>query len=646
MVKKKAPIAAKQKQKSLSAIHRSLGSLDFSITSLFHGYRSKEDITNLPPGYLVSPSQNVIVNTSGLVQTRPGYTLDGQAGTSGNGILGSYDFPRGSYGDQHLRSGNSILQYRYVAGSGDKYKTNTFSNGQVFYIDLLASLNSNYVKFCNFFDTTELLNVTLFIQKNANIYEWSGAVTTLSSTGGSGPSSFTLTKTGTTTWAQAGFYVQKSGRAVVINGNTYTYTGGETTTTLTGVSGDPSAEPANSVVHQAIVTTSNKPASGLSNDIIGNLGNQIYVGSLTSNKIYLSKINDYTDYTQSTPRKPGDGYTASVDGLVNVIRSQETTMYVSWGISGWTTIEFKLSADLTAEAVTFTPLKVAPLQGALSDGLTCNIGNDLAFVTNEPTISTLGRVAQVITTPQITNISDSIKIDIDGYGTSNFADGQIIYTKYFIYLSVPKLGIVRKYNINEGWWEPPFILPVGRFSIISGNVYGHSYLNDETYHLENGTNDNGQPIHAIAAFSYENFEDRITKKNFGEFGVEGYIAANTFLTAIRKFDFGAFNGIASNIIGGNNTVDGVLLTDSQNIIFQTTADGSLGKNPLANQPIGSITDSLLNLPKFRVILTSIPQNFYEYQAYFESNDVDQQWAILALGPRIQKSANDSTEIKY
>ena len=631
-------------EKNNSATRKSLDSLGFQLTTVFKGYRNKEDITNLPSGYLVSPSQNVIVNTAGLVQTRNGFTLDGQAGTSGKGILGSFDFIRGSYGDQHLRSANTKVQYRYVASGGDSYKGMVFTQGQVYWIDL-ATTSSDYVNFCTFFDyASEKLNFLLWVQMDTSITEWSGGVTTILSS-----TSNTITKTGTQTWAQAGFYTAKSPRTVVVNGNSYTYTGGETSTTLTGVSGDPTGEAIGSVVHQLPISATVTPTAGVTNDLIGNLGNQIYLASYASNVVNISKINDYKTYTQSSPRKPGDGYTATVDGLVRAIRTQESTMYVGWGNSGWTTLIFTLSSDLTSEAVTITPVKTAPLQGPLSDGLVCNIGNDLAFITNEPTLTTLGLVENIHSSTtgsiQLTNMSDPVKNDMDSYGTSGFADGQTIYHKFFIYVSIPKKGIVQRYNLAMGWWEPPWILDVARFSVIDGSLFGHSYQTDQTYQLNNGTNDNGNPMHSMAAFSYDNFEDRITKKNFNEWMVEGYIAANTYLNAIRKFDFGGFNGLINNIVGGDNSVDNLKMKDSQNIIFQTTADGSLGKNPLGTQPIGSITDSLLQLPKFRVILTGIPTNFYEYQPYFETNDIDQQWALLAFGPRVQKSVNESNEVK-
>lgn len=616
-----------QKNTNPKPSEKSGSSSGFIVTSKFSGYRSKEDLTNLPPGFLVPPSQNVVTNTEGLVQTAAGYSLDGQAGTSGSPIVAYFDWNRGLAGERNIRAGNSKIQYRYVANGGDKWNANTFTQGQVYWIDLLTSQTINESippSFCTFFDfTTEKSNFLLMVNHSAAITEWSGGVATIKSS-----TSNTLTLNGLLTWANLGFYTTTSPRSIVINGNTYTYTGGETTTTLTGVSGDPTGEALNSIVHQLPITTSNQPASGFINDIIGNLGNQVYVASTASNIIYLSKINNYKDYTQSSPRLPGDGYTAAMDGLINTIKSQENVMYVSWGISGWTLVNFTLSADLTKEAVSFTPLKTAPLQAALSHQLTENIGNDLSFITNEPTLSTLGRVSQTITTPQFSNLSDTIKNDMDIYGTASFLGGNVKYSKYFVYVSMPILGKWIKYNLAMGWWEAPRIAPIRGFSIIGGLIYGHSSQTDETYKLENGTNDNGNVMHAIAAFSYDNFNDRARQELFNEFYVEGYISGNTILNVITKFDFGGFSGAPVYQISG---------ADGQ-IIFQTSADGSLGKSPLGEMPIGSITDSPANLPKFRVIKTSIPTSFFEYQAYFETNDIDQQWQILGFGPRVQIGA--------
>ena len=597
----------------------------FDLTSDFNGYRSKEDITNLAPGYLVSPSQNVVTLTSGLVASRPGYTLDGQAGLDGTPVLGSFDWTKQGGLSRNMRTTNGKLQVRYVAAAGDKWKTNTFTAGQVFWIDLLTGSASDYWQFCTFYDqNTEKTNFMLGVNQTSNIYEWSGGMATLASA-----TVNTITLNGTATWAQLGFYANGT-RSVTINGNVYGYTGGEGTTTLTGVTADASAEPANSVITQTVRTTANSAMTGIPsnfrNDLIAVLNNQIYVASIIDVLVYVSKANIYTDFSFSSPtRKPAEGMKLTLDGTITALAPRDAAMDISCGKDFWFETIFTPSSDLTTEALSVKKLKTAPLQAALNQGLVSNFGNDLAFVSFEPVISTLGWVEEVINTPQVTNIGDPIKTDVDNYGVAGFADGHAIYYKYFLYISVPQKGIVRIYNTAKGWWEAPWTMPIGRFSIINGQLVGHSYLTDESYTLYTGNNDNGNPIHNIAAFSYDNFGGRGTLKRFREYYVEGYISSNTILNLVTKLDFGGFTGAPTYPISGVGPLG----------IFQTIADGSLGKSPIGENPLGSITDSILNLPKFRVIKTGVPTNFFEYQAYFETNDIDQNWAILAYGPRLE-----------
>ena len=879
----------------------------FDVTSQFHGYRSKDDLTNLPLGYLVPPSQNVFMNTSGQVQSRYGYSLDGQPNSNGSGFLGSYDFVRGAFGDRNVRYGNGKLQYRYVANAGDKWMGQTFTAGQVYWIDLMTGLPSNIPSFTTWlsqknttYANNESMNIMLMVKQTSDITEWSGAVGTIKSSSGNSillasgtnanvleiicptsvtsftgstttsgnsvqtgtyvnsigqtvygafilmpnnpgngdtltltingysitktfesmlftngtydqiliggtaattlgylggslgnptvttadwslsswvgqtllpfmtlngqmpvqgttttagnsvlqnsgnttllfvnnpangdtmtvnmnginetinfvsvigstpgnvliagtpalteanvlgllqapsttnstqvafstnnaliVSTFTATNTSTITlnpvgvnlsWIQQGFYSVYSGRGITINGNLYTYTGGESTNTITGVSPSPAAEPVGSIVHQTPITTLNSAMTSLPttlrNDVISSLagasntgasanGGQIWVGSYLTNNVYKSKIDNYKDYSQSSPRQPGEGYVVPLPGLFSSMSPQSNSMYLSSGLSFWSKIDFAntLSSTGTAqETITITPLKNGILQGAINANLVVNIGNDLALITNEPTCQTLGLVAGINTDPQLSNISDSIKNDFSSYGVGNFSQGFMKYWKYFIYVSIPSLSIVLRYNIAQGWWEPPFILPVGAFSIINGMLYGHSWQTDETYLIDTGVSstqaldDNSNPMLAIAAFSYDNSQDPAAHKRFEEYYVEGYISVPTTLSLTIKYDFGGYNGSPTYSIYGNPAKNPN--QNIQNIVY-TTADGSLGKNPLGEMPIGSITDSVLNMPKFRVIKTGVSTNYFEYQPYFSTNDVGQQWSILRFGPRIQEGS--------
>ena len=56
-------------------------------------YRSKEDVTTLPPYVLTYGSQNVLINSSNRISSRKGYILDGAAGGSTTeGIKASFNW--------------------------------------------------------------------------------------------------------------------------------------------------------------------------------------------------------------------------------------------------------------------------------------------------------------------------------------------------------------------------------------------------------------------------------------------------------------------------------------------------------------------------------------------------------------------------
>lgn len=66
---------------------------EYQLYQSFKGYQARQDPTTLTPEWLVSPSRNVLIGTSGRVGTVKGYTLDGQpSSTIDSGILSNYDF--------------------------------------------------------------------------------------------------------------------------------------------------------------------------------------------------------------------------------------------------------------------------------------------------------------------------------------------------------------------------------------------------------------------------------------------------------------------------------------------------------------------------------------------------------------------------
>lgn len=615
----------------------SITSREFTLVNSFKlGYRNREDITNLPPGVLVKGSQNVLTNVSERIQIRQGYKLDGATSDVLAAIMASFDWQTRGNNEVHLRVGfltsagnDGKLQYRYVD-----------SNGVVTWRDLTTGLTTTAYNFTTWWNTTESLRECLYVNGTSNIYRWNGAVTTIS-----GTTANSISKTGDT-WADSGFYTTGN-KKVIINGTEYTYTGGESTTTLTGVTPDPSGEAVGSVVHQSVVTTANSAMTSITstfkNGLIATLNNQVFVGSLTSSVLWISKVNSYTDYSSSTPRQAGEGASLVLDSQLVALIPQETYMYVSAGKDYWYNVNFSLQTSTvgtTYEQVNAQRLKTGKRQGAWSQAAVSHMKNNIIMVTNEVTIDILGRIEQYFGTPMTKNMSDSIKLDIDSY---DFTDCSIAYHRYYIYVAVPKENLVLVFNLATGSWESPQTLPISRFYIVNGELYGHSYLTSESYQLFTGYADRvytgfaGYPIKAVAKFSYQNFGTRSAYKRANSFYIEGYINPNTILDCLLTYELDGCATTKSFFVDGSDT----------QIVCIPSSQAPLGKDPLGIQKLGGDkTSSIQNLPpKFRVEKTFTNTDFFEVSFSFSILGTDQRFELLAFGLNQTISTQEPIKIR-
>jgi hypothetical protein len=611
---------------------------EYSLVSDFkYGYRNLEDITNLPPGVLIKGSQNVFTNVNERVQIRQGYLLDGPSSSVVAPIMASYDWLTRGNGEVHMRAGNLTsaandgkLQYRYE------------NSGVVTWRDLATGLISVSYNFAPYWNTTESLREVLYVNGSPEVYRWNGAVTTILAS-----TSASISKTGST-WSDAGFYVSESPRAITISGISYTYTGGEGTTTLTGVTPDASALTPGAIAHQtpitkAISSFTNGPPSTFKAGLISTLNNQVYLGSLTSSALWISMVNSYTVYTQNTPRQTGDGASLILDQNLVALEPQENYMYVSAGQDLWYNVSFQIQTStvgVTYEQVSALPLKTGRQQGALSQAFVSHMKNDIILATNETTIDTFGRIETSLATPQQVNISNPIKLDIDSY---DFTDGSIFYFQYQIFVAVPKEGLVLIYSLNTKSWAAPQTIPVSRFYVVNGELYGHSYGASESYKLFTGYADRvyagflGYPIPANMTFSFENYGTRSTLKSATGLYVEGYISENTVLTAGIQYE-----------LDGCATVKNFTINGSDNQIVCIPSDqGSLGKASLGKVKLGG-TGININQnppPKFRVEKTFNNTDFFEASCSFSCSGTNQSFQLLAFGLNARPSTQEPVSIR-
>jgi len=594
----------------------------FSLVMDPKGYGNKREITNQDFRMLVKGSKNIIINDGDKWSSRLGYILDGQENTVKKGIDSSYDF----VSKQGLRILRSHLGA--TAGTGKLQVRTEYTEGTPLWYDLLTSLTYSEFNYTTWWYDTEVTRCLIFVDGTTSIRMWGGGVAYIESN-----TATTLKKTGTKTWAEEGFFVSLSGRTVTIPGvGTYTYTGGESTTTLTGLTALPVIT-AGTPAFQGVVTITS--LTGVTPAITPNLvttrDNHVIYGSTYSSVVWGSKTTDYKDCQFTSPvRVPGEGFKITLDSFAVGFIQDESAFYIFGGKNDLYEIKFILSSDLSDESITFNKKRAGAGQSAISQSAIIPVKNGFMYFTNEKTLTWLTNIENIFT-PQSLPTSDPIKDDFDSFDLTN-ASG--IFYGNAIWIAIPAENLVYIYDFDKELWQAPQTIPVSRFSIIDNVLYGHSNTANESYKLNTGYDDNGVKIEFIAKFAYRNYGDRGALKQFDEYFSEVYMSNNTQLNITHYYDYLGYNGVIPTKIDGGDL----------DLIFAPSVDSSLGKDNLGKNPLGSITNQVSMLAKYRVIHDIKLNDFFEHQVVFSSDSENAQFEILAHGPNVTMSTNLPTYI--
>lgn len=209
------------------------------ISDFVAGYRNREDTSLLKPQTLVAGSHDVLTNVSGRVGSRKGYTIDGPASIVQAKTISPFTWQTQSGYIHILRA--SFL----TSGSNGKLQIRYSSSGTVTYLDLLTGLSSTLFNYVPYWDAANVRALLLFVNGSKGIWEWTGAIGTVSSIVGG------LTLSGTKTLSQLGFSPSGS---IIANGVTYPYTA-LSGNTFAGIIGDTSGIAVGTPIYQAPVFT-------------------------------------------------------------------------------------------------------------------------------------------------------------------------------------------------------------------------------------------------------------------------------------------------------------------------------------------------------------------------------------------------------
>lgn len=610
------------------------------------GYRSREDTSLLNPETMVAGSHDVLVGTTGRVRSREGYYMDGAKSTVVSITRPLSDWEMGTGTIHHLRAGNLTsaandgkLQLRYIDTLGALGTV-----GSIYWLDLLTGLTSTYFQSTNYWDTTLLKAKLLLVNRTSKIYEWTGAIGTIASV-----TSGTIVLNGSLTLAQLKFDASGS---IINNGIVYQYDSisGQTFTLHAGTP-DPTGSVVNSPVYQQPVgtdfsgytfTNTPSPATGLTVDLIALLknSNQVMVASVTNNVVYLSVAGNYKSYAQSTARLQYEGDMFTTVGSVVAFQPQEDSVYISAGLDEWYITDFAQTTIYNATTTTtliyenakLAQLKTTAGQGAISQYASTKMKNDIVYISNEPIVNALGRVASILQTPQVTDLSFPIITDMNAY---TFTDASVFYFKQRIFIAIPQNGTVIIYNMTNPkspFWEAPQRLPVSGFCAAGNTLIGHSYNTFESYVLfsgysdrANNANSTGNPINSVALFAMQGMGLRAKSKSFNKFFVEGYITQPTTLNVGL-----VFRDPGDGVTPGQT----LIIQGTDSYVLNTVQDDSLGKISLGKDPLaGDLpVPQQQNLPSyFAVIKTATRNPYLAYQPMFYSLGTNQRWELLAYG---------------
>jgi len=619
----------------------------FSLAEETLGYVTSPDESNTDRRLLVGGSKNVLIDYQKKVKIRSGYTRLGAANTALTQIRNAWTWhtsnsivrPQRFYDDElevYLRTIDGVeLNAWYRVGNG-------FSTTEM-------------LRAAHWYDDDENIDLQVMVNGDDNLYEWGGGVAVMKSA-----TSNTITKQGTTSWLDNRFYSTRN-KVVTIDGTDYTYTGGETTTTLTGVTPDPSSEAANSVAIQKVLTTTNSPQADRNNHFIASLDNQIYIGSSDADEVFISNNDTYAlAFSFSSPRVPGEGALLTLDNPTRGFGLLGKRMLIFSGRSSIFAPEFKqldVGGTLT-ETLEIEKIDTGIDQGAFNQESIVPIGDALAYLTNEPALRIIDDKDDLKgLSPK--RMSNPIKPDFDAEDWTN-AFG--IWYKNSYYLSAQansRLYILSWVEDSDGklfrFWNPPQTLPVEAMSIIDsgdGNdlsngdkLHIHSNSVPETYLLFDGASDGKYagmavadklPIDAKAIFAYNNYKQRALLKVLDEYYTDGEITPNTTdLTMKLRYDFGGATQELEFNINGND----------ESILEGSVGINSLAQQSLATNPLGGLLNPPDDARRFRWVKEIAKEDFFEIQVEFSTNEVDRYWAVIAHGANTTLSRRKATDIR-
>lgn len=440
------------------------------------------------------------------------------------------------------------------------------------------------------------------------------------------------------TWAQERFQTFAN-KKFIMGGVVYTYTWGENTDTLTGITPNlPAVIAAGTLVFSDIVETTPSGwdyTSGATPSILNVSKNQVYIADEEKNWVWLSKQDDYDNFAYTVPvRINWEGGSARLDKNVVAIATndQDNSVQASCWTDTWYPISLQVATTSTTPwelVVVWTPKRGSGV-GANNQFSVCNTKQGMLYLSQEPTFDYLQNVLQFnqVTLP----VGDPIETDLQSL---DLTWAKTLYWRNYVWLLLPSAGFLYGYDMIRQLWQPPQTVGGNCLSIIDWWLAVHSTVKNETYKMFDGTNDNENPISFIGVMSYQNWGRRDAYKFMDGLFVEAKVTAWTdAVTFWVNLGYKGSGGTFNTTFGSD---DGLPFVDA------TSLPPGFGGSSFGQSPFWSFftSDEATPYKKVRKILPLIKNgyDFFEYQVYFQCDQLDAQFKVLSHGSNQELSGS-------
>lgn len=602
----------------------------------FRGLEDRDDQTQLRGAWVLG--QNIKIGADSLAVTRDGYEVLGAEASDATPIQRAWVFETRDGAVFELKSYSTFIYY-WLQGSSTDWALlkGGFTSGLEFGYGNIGETGG---EFNTFFDNgTDAW------------YQFNGAYATVLSVGAN-----TITMSESGTFTSRGFYAGSGTTAVTVAGVERTYSGGEGTATLTGVSSTVGISVGDIIVQtpRPVVFTSGPAVSSVITAHDGRLHARSDVKKSVWN---YSKLDNPDDWTVGA--NDGDGGTKDIEfggGIVAYGKLNQTILAGKNKIIK--TLDFVQSGD-RIDIPRYTTLiptdDKGTTLGMVNQRSTFATPFGLVFTTPDKRMILLTGIT-ANAQPQYIILSDLIQpifdrgIHDDACGICvdniiwyafksdiNSSYNDVVVRGDMTRPSIDSLGRtipVRWDTPTVGWsvkdWTAVYNPDTGK-----NEVHWHSALNSSSYRVIAEKADNTNSYSCSIRTWAETFDQPTRYKRVDRIWAEIRMSENTNVLLTVLYNENGVTGQEEHILSG----------DSLNNKFSNAVYNPFGLNAFGSQKFGSEPEATeLPLFRFEVMLKANVQ-FFNISLQFSTDDPGQNFQVVRFGFRLKELVQE-TDRKY